>query len=110
MNNCTGTKGFRRTDGDFMTELKVGSIVRSKDGRDRKRVFLVVGIDENDPISPVMIADGKLRRIMNPKRKNPIHLLPVGEVSDIDKSALKVGISDKEIAQIVEIYDLKGKD
>jgi len=93
-----------------MTELKIGSLVRSRGGRDRKRVFLVVGIDENDPISPILIADGKLRKIGHPKRKNPIHLLPIGEITDIEKSALKVGISDEEIAQIVEIYDYRCKD
>jgi ribosomal protein L14E/L6E/L27E len=93
-----------------MTELKIGSLVRSKCGRDRKRVFLVVGIDEKDPISPVLITDGKLRKVGYPKRKNPIHLLPVGEISDIEKSALKDNISDEKIAQIVEMYDLRCKD
>jgi len=91
-------------------KLTVGSVVQSKCGRDRKRVFLVVGIDENDPISPVFVADGKLRRADHPKRKNPIHLLPVGEISDVEKNALKQGISDEEIAQIVEIYDCRCKD
>ncbi len=85
-------------------------MVKSKCGRDRKRVFLVVGIDENDPVSPVFVADGRLRKTDRPKRKNPIHLLPVGEVSDIEKNALKQGISDEEIAQIVEIYDSRCKD
>ena len=93
-----------------MTELTIGSLVRSKDGRDKKRVFVVVGIDENDPISPVLIADGKLRKVGFPKRKKPIHLLPMGQVSDIEKNALKVGISDEEIAQIVEMYDCRCKD
>ena len=92
------------------TELKVGSLVKSRCGRDRKRVFLVVKIDENDPLSPVYVANGTLRKIDNPKRKNPIHLLPIGELSDIEKSALKDGISDEEIAQIVEMYDSRCKD
>ena len=93
-----------------MTELKIGSLVRSRNGRDRKRVFVVVGIDENDSVSPILIADGKLRKVGFPKRKNPIHLLPVGEITDIEKSALKVGVSDVEIAQIVEKYDMRCKD
>ena len=93
-----------------MAELKVGSLVRSKCGRDRKRVFAVVGIDENDTVSPVLVADGKLRKVGFPKKKNPIHLLPIGEMTDIEKNALKVGISDEEIAQIVEMYDCRCKD
>ena len=93
-----------------VTELKVGSLVRSKCGRDRKRVFLVVKIDEKDPVSPVFVVDGKLRKIDKPKRKNAIHLLPVGEISDIEKSALKDNISDEKIAQIVEKYDISCKE
>ncbi len=73
-------------------------------------MFLVVKIDEKDPVSPVFVADGKLRKIDKPKRKNAIHLLPVGEISDIEKSALKDNISDEKIAQIVEMYDLRCKD
>ena len=92
------------------TKLTVGTVVKSKCGRDRKRVFAVVRIDENDPISPVFVADGKLRKVGFPKKKNPIHLLPIGEMTDIEKNALKVGISDEEIAQIVEMYDCRCKD
>ena len=88
-----------------MAELKIGSLVRSKCGRDRKRVFLVVKIDCENPTSPVFIADGRLRKIDSPKRKNPIHLLPIGEITDAEKSALKQGISDEKIAQIVEMYE-----
>jgi len=93
-----------------MTELKVGSIVRSKCGRDRKRVFLVVKIDEADPLAPVHIADGKLRKIDSPKRKNPIHLIPVCEITEDEKSALKDGISDEKIAQIVEMHEQSCKE
>ncbi len=93
-----------------MTELKVGSLVRSKCGRDRKRVFLVVKIDENNPTAPVFIADGKLRRVELPKKKNPIHLLPMGELTGDEKSALKDGISNEKIAQIVEIYERSCKE
>ena len=92
------------------TKLTVGTVVKSKCGRDRKRVFLVVGIDENDPLSPVFVADGKLRRVDHPKRKNPIPLLPLGMVSGVEKNALKQGISNEEIAQIVEIYDARCKE
>lgn len=88
-----------------MIELKPGSLVKSRCGRDRKRLFLVVGIDPDDPVSPVLIADGKLRKAGCPKRKNPLHLIPVGEISDSEKSALKCGFSDQIIAQIVEKYD-----
>ncbi len=91
-------------------KLNVGSVVRSKCGRDRKRVFLVVKIDENDPTSPVYIADGRLRKIESPKKKNPIHLRPVCELAEDEKSALKDGISNEKIAQIVEICERTCKE
>lgn len=93
-----------------MTELKVGSLVRSKCGRDRKRIFLVVKIDADNPVSPVYIADGKLRKLRNPKKKNPLHIIPAGEISEDEKSALKCGFSDEIIAQIVEKYDWTCKE
>lgn len=93
-----------------MTELKTGSLVKSKCGRDRKRLFLVIGIDLGNPTSPVLVADGKLRKAASPKRKNPLHLIPVGEISDTEKSALKNGFSDEIIAQIVEKHDSTCKE
>lgn len=93
-----------------MSELKVGSLVRSKCGRDRKRLFLVVKIDTDDTVSPVYIADGKLRKIQCLKQKNPRHIIPAGEISEDEKSALKCGFSDEIIAQIVEKYDRSCKE
>lgn len=86
-----------------MTELKIGSLVRSRRGRDRKRLFLVVAIDAER--AAVCLADGKLRKLEKPKRKNPLHIIPAGEITDEEKSALKNGISNEIIAQIVEKYD-----
>jgi len=56
-----------------MTEegLRVGQLVRSKAGRDAGSYFLVVGV-----LDPrwVMVADGKLRKVGRPKKKNVKHL------------------------------------
>ena len=50
----------------------VGSIVLSLAGRDSKRMFVVVSIDEEDGY--VYIADGKLRQIQHPKKKKCKHI------------------------------------
>ncbi len=91
---------------DVSENLKAGSFVRSRCGRDRKRLFLVVGFDFSSPNAPVLIADGRLRSLAKPKRKNPRHLTPVGELTEDDKIALKNAVSDEIIAHIIEKYDL----
>lgn len=53
-----------------MTELKVGSVVQSLNGRDRGRIMAVVSLDGKS----VFTADGRMRKVASPKRKNPRHL------------------------------------
>ena len=47
-----------------------GQIVFSKSGRDKGMAFIIVDFDE----SYVYVVDGKLRKLENPKRKNPVHI------------------------------------
>lgn len=51
-------------------ELKVGSVVISKAGRDKDSMLAVVEIAENG----ILVCDGKERPLGRPKRKNPKHL------------------------------------
>lgn len=49
----------------------LGQVVYSKAGRDEGRIFVVVGVvDENY----VFVSDGDLRRLENPKKKKIKHL------------------------------------
>ena len=64
-----------------MFSIEVGSIVRSKAGRDEGRLFVVIEeLDENF----VCVADGKLRGMERLKKKRRKHLKPTGStVSDL---------------------------
>ena len=64
-----------------MFPIEVGSIVRSKAGRDEGRLFVVIEeLDENF----VRVADGKLRGMERLKKKRRKHLKPTGStVSDL---------------------------
>ena len=54
-----------------MMDIHLGLVVTSVAGRDKGRLFAVVGVvDENY----VLIADGKLRRLEEPKRKKVKHI------------------------------------
>jgi ribosomal protein L14E/L6E/L27E len=66
-------------------DIMVGQYVRSKAGRDKDRVFIVMKvIDEKY----VLIADGDLRRIEKPKKKKIRHLAVINQVSESLKDKL----------------------
>lgn len=54
------------------TSIQIGQIVRSKSGRDKDRVFLVSKILDEQY---VLLVDGDLRRLANPKKKKIKHLV-----------------------------------
>lgn len=84
----------------------VGDIVRSKQGRDRFRVFLVIDIDEENKLAPVVVADGKLHKTGDKKHKNPRHLAIVGHDEIIDKTGSIELISDVQVYEICEKHDI----
>ncbi|HHV60267.1 MAG TPA: RNA-binding protein [Clostridiaceae bacterium] len=52
-------------------EVELGRIVISKAGRDAGKLFVITGIIDE---ASVYVADGNLRRIEKPKKKNIKHL------------------------------------
>lgn len=48
----------------------IGKLAISRSGRDKGRIYVIIKEEEAD----VYIADGKLRTIENPKRKNKKHI------------------------------------
>ncbi|NMA06645.1 MAG: RNA-binding protein, partial [Ruminococcaceae bacterium] len=61
-------------------EFVIGRAVISKKGRDKGRVFIVTGYSDDY----VLIADGKLRKVEKPKKKNKKHLQLTNTVFDIE--------------------------
>jgi len=51
--------------------IAVGRVVRSKAGRDMGKLFLVVGVFDEEHF---MLADGDLRKLEKPKKKKLRHL------------------------------------
>lgn len=56
---------------DDYIQLSIGQIVKSRAGRDKGGVFLVYEIVDSEY---VLLVDGKLRKIDNPKKKKQKHL------------------------------------
>ena len=77
-----------------------GAIVRSVQGRDRWRVFAVVGIDPDNPVAPLIVSDGRLHPLKQQKHKNPAHLRLLGVPGETDRKRLLEFPTDGEIAEI----------
>lgn len=52
---------------DSTSDITIGQVVKSKAGRDKGRIFLVLDIIDDQHI---LIVDGDLRKLDNPKRKD----------------------------------------
>ena len=68
-------------------EISKGSLVYSRAGKDKGKLFLVTGLEDGY----VYYADGKTRQVKKPKKKKIIHInktntvLEIGEnITDID--------------------------
>jgi large subunit ribosomal protein L14e len=60
-------------------KLEPGDIVRSRRGRDEGQLVVVIALVEE---RFALVADGNIRRFDRPKRKNVLHLEPLGVHSD----------------------------
>lgn len=56
---------------DTTNDLTVGQVVKSRAGRDKGNIFLVLSIVNRNY---VLVVDGDLRKIDNPKKKKVKHL------------------------------------
>lgn len=89
------------------SRFSLGEIVISKAGRDIGKHYIVVG-QENS--SFVNIADGDVRRVEHPKRKNIKHLRLTGDV--IEELSIwlenKKRIRNEDLKKILKDYQKQG--
>ncbi len=68
-----------------MLDFKIGMVVRSKAGRDKGDLFIVLRTEDNY----AYIANGILRKVERPKKKKLMHLQPSGHISSLIKDRLE---------------------
>jgi len=85
-----------------MENACVGCVVRSKCGRDRKRIFLIVGVCP-DGSGRVLVADGVLHRRSAPKKKNLSHLAVLA-AADEERTSVSRG-TDEEIQRYLAGFE-----
>jgi large subunit ribosomal protein L14e len=93
-----------KKEGEIFLDTVIGRYVWSKAGRDKGKLFIIIDIiDDNH----VLIADGSLRKINNPKKKKLKHLYVTEKMNDCIAQAaiMKKRISDSDLQKAVLEYD-----
>ncbi|MEA4883205.1 MAG: KOW domain-containing RNA-binding protein [Clostridia bacterium] len=72
-------------------------------GRDRGRLFVVVGIGDD---RRVLVADGVVHKAARPKRKNVSHVILLRQIDDGIAARLRAGlaVSDPELVTALRVY------
>ena len=85
--------------------MNIGSVVYSRAGRDAERAYVVTALCA-DKEGYVLVADGDVRTLANPKRKNIRHLRYKGEdlPSIADKLQNNKQVYDSEIKSALRQY------
>ena len=75
----------------------------SKMGRDKGRLYIVVGLSED---RYAYIADGVTHKVSSPKRKNNAHLIALEQVDEGIRSRLASGLplSDTQVVTALRVY------
>ncbi len=90
-----------------MEKACIGSVVRSKCGRDKKRIFLIVGVCD-DGTDRVLLADGDLHPLSKPKKKNLAHIAVLA-AAGIEGTSFQKG-SDSEITAYLSSFEKRCGD
>ena len=89
---------------DSSLDISIGQVVKSRAGRDKGRIFLVIEVVDE---SFVYVVDGDLRRLDNPKLKKVKHLIVFNTVLLELKEKLEgnVKINNSYIRKLLEPYN-----
>ena len=89
---------------DSSNDLAVGQVVKSRAGRDKGRIFLILNVIDGEN---VLIVDGDLRKLDNPKQKKLKHLIIYNTVLPDLKYKLenKIKINNAYIRKLLEPFN-----
>jgi ribosomal protein L14E/L6E/L27E len=87
-------------------DLKIGQIVKSKAGRDKGRIFLICEVVDEQF---VLVCDGDLRKLNNPKKKKVKHLMIYKTVLTefAEKLQRNENLNDAYVKKLLEPYASK---
>ncbi|MBQ7922250.1 MAG: hypothetical protein IJ325_06705 [Clostridia bacterium] len=82
-----------------------GTVVQSVAGRDRFRVFLVIGEGMERGYPTVKVVNGTLHRLEKPKIKHLSHVRVIAHLTESEIAEFRIDYSDKKAAELVAKYD-----
>jgi ribosomal protein L14E/L6E/L27E len=85
-----------------VVNISMGQLVTSSAGRDEKQVYLVVGIQNHKEL---LLANGRDRKIKNPKHKNIRHVNVLKSIAKgvAEKIQSGIKVTDEEIRQTIQV-------
>lgn len=83
--------------------MKVSDVVISKKGKYDGEMFFVIDVKDGF----ALLADGKKRKVTNPKKKNVLHLEKVGVSSEAVRERLESGSNTVDALMRAELKRLK---
>jgi len=85
-------------------DITIGQVVKSRAGRDKGRVFLVLEVVDDQH---VLVVDGDLRKLEKPKKKKLKHLMIYNTVIEDFEERLnsKLGINDAYVRKLLEPFN-----
>jgi ribosomal protein L14E/L6E/L27E len=88
-----------------MNDFSVGQVVRSLAGRDKGQYLVVIEVVDDQFIT---VANGKLRKVNNPKKKKVKHLAKTNHIATEIRDKILDGkkVSNAEIRKILESYHM----
>ncbi len=89
---------------DLTSDVTIGQVVKSRAGRDKGKIFLILDIIDSEH---VFIVDGDLRKLDNPKKKKIKHLIVYNTVLPELKYKLdnKMKINNAYIRKLLEPFN-----
>jgi ribosomal protein L14E/L6E/L27E len=89
---------------ELTTNLKIGQIVKSKAGRDKDRIFIIL---EAIDVNHVLVCDGELRKLSSPKKKKIKHLVIYNTVLTefADKLQSNKNLNDAFVRKLLEPFN-----
>lgn len=85
-----------------MENIELGMLAKSKAGHDCNEIYIIVDIINDS----VFLADGKIKRIDSPKRKNIKHIQIIKKKDETlsKKLEAKEKVFDEEIKKVIKNY------
>ncbi|NLX64100.1 MAG: RNA-binding protein [Clostridiaceae bacterium] len=95
--------------GEEYLDTVIGRYAWSKSGRDKGRLFIIIGIYDDQH---VLIADGEYRRVENPKKKKLKHLNITNSTAEEIKALveMKKKLLNADLQKAINNYLTKNND